>query len=166
MKKPLLKAIKLYEKGIILEKSTLANFAEMYVIEGVKFLFPLEYFKIKAPKIKDFLRKYPKTKVRMLLVCLMQKGINLGNMSGLIYRQTDNAYFQSDTHINAGNTNVKVILKDMIKEIMARLAMYQENGSDWYFKEVVRLENHIVEYKPFKGGTYIPLPEFVKKKMQ
>ena len=164
LKKPLLKAKKLYEKGIILEKSTLANFAEMYVIEGVPVLLPLEYFKIKAPQIKDFLRKYPKTKVRMLLVCLMQKDINFGNMSGLIYRQTDNAYFQSDTHINAENTNVKVILKDMIKEIMARLAMYQENGSDWYFKEVVRLENHIVEYKPIKGGTYIPLPEFVKKK--
>ena len=47
---------------------------------------------------------------------------------------------------------------------MARLSMYQENGSDWYFKEVVRLEIHIVDYKPMKGGSYIPLPAFVKNK--
>ena len=85
-------------------------------------------------------------------------------MSGLFYIHKDNAYFQSDTHINAKNTNVKVILKDMIKEIMARLSMYQENGSDWYFKEVVRLEIHVVEYKTMKGETYIPLPAFVKNK--
>ena len=165
-KEALIKAKKVYEKGIILEKSSLANFAEMYLIEGVPVLLPLEYFKIKAPQIKDFLRIYPNTKLRMLLVCLMQKDFSFKKMSGLMSRKTDKAYFQSETHINAENTNVKIILKYMIKEIMAKLAIYQENGSDWYFKEVVRLENHIVEYKPIKGESYIPIPEFVKKKMQ
>ena len=136
----------------------------MYVIEGKSGLLPLKYFKEKAAQLKDFLRKYPNTKVRMLLVCLMQKDTSFRGLNGITIRKTDNAYFQSNTHINAKNTNIKVILKDMIKEIMIRLGIYQENGSDWYFKEVVRLETHIVEYKPIKGGTYIPLPEFVKKK--
>ena len=77
LKAPLLKAKKLYEKGILLEKSTLANFAEMFIIKGVPGLVPLKYFKEKAPQIKDFLRKSPKNKVRMLLVCLMKREISI-----------------------------------------------------------------------------------------
>ena len=52
----------------------------------------------------------------------------------------------------------------MIKEILATLAIYQENGSGWYFKEIIKLEIHIVDYKPMKGGSYIPLPKFIQKK--
>ena len=164
-KEALLKAKKEYEKGIILEKSALANFAEMYVIEGMPGLLPLEYFKEKAPQIKDFLRKYRDIKVRMILVCLMEKDYIIKDPSGdSIMYITDKAYFQSRRYINPEKTDVKVILKDMIKDILTNLAIYQKKGSDWYFKEVIRLEIHIVEYKPMNGGSYIPLPEFVKKK--
>ena len=52
----------------------------------------------------------------------------------------------------------------MIIEILENLINYQKKGSGWYFKEVISLEIHIVEYKPMRGGTYIPLPEFIKKK--
>ena len=76
----------------------------------------------------------------------------------------DNAYFQSKTYINLENTDVKVLLKDMIKEILNNITIYQKNGSGWYFKEVNRLEIHIVEYKPLNGESFIPLPEFIKKK--
>ena len=71
LKKALERAIKEYEKGIILEKSALANFAEKYIIEGKSGLFPKYYFGEKASQIKDFLRKYRNTKVRLLLVCEM-----------------------------------------------------------------------------------------------
>ena len=83
-KKALKKAKKEYEKGIILEKSALANFAEKYIIEGKPGVFPLDYLAEKAYKIKDFLRKYRNTKVRLLLVCKMEN-------TDLIQ---DNAYFQ------------------------------------------------------------------------
>ena len=52
----------------------------------------------------------------------------------------------------------------MIIEILGNLIIYQKKGTGWYFKEVKRLEIHIVEYKPMKGSSYIPLPEFIKKK--
>ena len=52
----------------------------------------------------------------------------------------------------------------MIEEILKKINNYQNNGSGWYFKEIISLEIHIVEYKPMTGGTYIPLPEFIKKK--
>ena len=72
LRKALERALKEYEKGIILEKSALANFAEKYIIEGLPGLIPIKYFKEKAPQIKDFLRNHRNTKVRMLLVCEME----------------------------------------------------------------------------------------------
>ena len=38
------------------------------------------------------------------------------------------------------------------------------NGSGWYFKEVSSLEIHFVDYKPIKGSSYIPLPDFLMRK--
>ena len=152
-KKALEQAKKEYEKGIILEKSALANFAEKYVIDGIPGLIPIEYFAKIVTQIIDFLR--------MILVCEMERQIN--EKSKTTYEQ-DNAYFQSRTHINLEKTEVKVFLKEMIIEILVNLINYQKKGSGWYFKEVKRLEIHIVEYKPIKGSSCIPLPEFIKKK--
>ena len=91
-------------------------------------MLPLEYFKEKAPQIKDFLRKYRNTKVRMILVCLMEKDDIIKDPSGesKITYITDKAYFHSQTHINLEKTDVKVFLKDMIKEILVNLANYQK----------------------------------------
>ena len=152
--------MKEYEEGIILEKSALSNFVEKYDIEGLPGILPIEYFREKAPQIKDFLRNHRNTKV-MILVCEMEKQI-IGK-SETTYEQ-DNAYFQSRTYINLEKTEVKVFLKEMIIEILGNLIIYQKKGSGWYFKEVKRLEIHIVEYKPMRGGSYIPLPELIKQK--
>ena len=152
-KKALERAIKEYEKGIILEKSALANFAEKY------------YFGEKASQIKDFLRKYRNTKVRLLLVCEMEKEVNFENMEKIqVLFERDKAYFQSKTKITLESTNVTTFLKEMIKEILNNLSIYQKNGSGWYFKEVIRLKIHIVEYKPLRGGSYVPLPEIIMRK--
>ena len=101
----------------------------------------------------------------MILVCVMEKQIieKSNGESKTSYVQ-DNTYFQSRTHINVEKTEVKVYLKEMIIEILGNLNIYQMKGSGWYFKEVKRLEIHIVEYKPMRGGSYILLPEFIKKK--
>ena len=157
--------MKEYEGGIILEKSALTNFAEKYVIEGLPGIIPIEYFREKAPQIKDFLRNHRNTKVRMILVCEMERQIieKSKGESKTTYEH-DNAYFQSQTHINLEKTEVKVFLKEMIIEILGNLIIYQKKGSGWYFKEVKRLEIHIVEYKPMRGGTYIPLPKFIMRK--
>ena len=163
-KEALLKAKKEYEKGIILEKSALANFSEKYTIEGKPRVIPWDYFGEKADQIKDFLRNYQNTKVRMILVCLMERQVvDLSKKSRIIYEK-NNAFFQSQTKINLEKKEVKDILKEMIKEILNTLSIYLKNGSGWYFKEVIRLEIHIVEYKEMKGGSYIPLPNFIMRK--
>ena len=73
-------------------------------------------------------------------------------------------YFNTETYINLESTDVKVILSQMIKEILEKNSIYQRNGSGWYFKEVSSLEIHIVDYKPIKSLSYIPLPDFIMRK--
>ena len=59
--------------GIKHEKSALDNFAVKYVIDGKPDIFAIEYFKEKAPQIKDFLRNHRNIKIRMLMICLMEQ---------------------------------------------------------------------------------------------
>ena len=59
---------------------------------------------------------------------------------------------------------MKVILSQMLKEIMVKLANYQRNGSGWHFKEVISFDIYIVDDKKMKGDSYIPLPDFLMRK--
>ena len=137
LKKALNCAMKEYKEGIILEKSALANFAEKYNIEGKPGIFPIDFFREKASQIKDFLRNHRNTKVRLLLVCEMEQQI-IEDFYGVdrIIINKSKAYFNSKTYINLENTDVKVFLKEMIKEILDNLSIYQENGSGWYFNPI------------------------------
>ena len=164
-KRALERAMKEYEDGIKHEKSALSNFAEKYVIDGKPGLTPLQFFAEKVARTKDFLRNHRNIKVRMILVCEMeQQIIEKSKGKSKINFSQDNSYFQSETHINLEKTDVKVILSRMLREIMEKLADYQRNGSGWYFKEVISLEIHTVDYKTLKGESYIPLPDFLMRK--
>ena len=157
--------MKEYEDGIKHEKSALSNFAEKYVIEGKPGLTPLQFFAEKVARIKDFLRNHRNIKVRMILVCEMEQQISekVKEKSKIKFNQ-DNAHFHSETYINLEKTDVKLILSQMLKEIMENLGIYQRNGSGWYFKEVISFEIYTVDYKTLKGGSYIPLPDFLMRK--
>ena len=76
----------------------------------------------------------------------------------------DKAYFHSDRHINLESTDVKKILTEVIQTILDKISIYQKNGSGWYFKEVVKLEIHTVDFKPMRGSSYIPLPDWIMLK--
>ena len=66
------------------------------------------------------------------------------------------AYFRSIL-INLKAANVRKILFGMIYEILKGILNYQRNGSGWYFKVVLSLKIHTVDYEPLKGSSYIPL---------
>ena len=149
LKKALERAMKEYDNGIKHEKSALENFAEKYVIDGKPGITPFKYFAEKASQLKEFLRNYRNIKVRIILVCIMEKQIS-EKINKFIVQ--DKAYFNTETYINLESTDVKVILSQMIKEILEKIYIYQRNGSAWYFKEVTSLEIHIVDYKPIKGS--------------
>ena len=153
--------MKEYDNGIKHEKSALENFAEKYVIDGKPGLTPFKYFAEKATQIKEFLRNHRNIKVRMIMVCIMEKQISEKLNKFIIESKS---YFNTETYINLESTDVKVILSQMIKEILEKISIYQMNGSAWYFKEVTSLEIHIVDYKPIKGSSYIPLPDIIMRK--
>ena len=76
----------------------------------------------------------------------------------------DKAYFNSETHINLESTDVKEILIKVIRTIIEKIAIYQKNGSGWYFKEIVHLEIHTADFNPMRGSSYIPLPDWIMRK--
>ena len=161
LKRALERAMKEYDNGIKHEKSGLQNFAEMYVIDGKQKITPFQFFAEEATQIKEFLRNHRNAKIRMRMVCIMEQQ-HMEKRKTIITQ--DKAYLYTETHINLESTDVKVILSQMIKEILEKISNYQRKGSGWYFKEVISLEVHIVDYKPIKGTSYIPLPDFLKKK--
>ena len=65
--------------------------------------------------------------MRMILVCEMERQIieKSNGESRTTYEQ-DNAYFHSRTHINLEKADVKVIIKEMIIEILGNLIIYQK----------------------------------------
>ena len=161
-RKALERAINEHDQGIIKEKSSLENFANKYVIEGEHGFTPMEFFKNNAKKLKDFLRNNRKIKFRLVLVCLMEKQmIEKNRLAGIV---EDKAYFNTETNINLESTDVKRLLSLIIKSILIKLEEYKKNGSGWYFKEIVSLEIHTVEYNPMNGSSYIPLPDWISKK--
>ena len=82
----------------------------------------------------------------------------------LSFEVRDKAYFHSDTYINLESTDIKDLLGKIIRNIIEKINIYQQNGSGWYFKEVIQLEIHTVEFKPLKGSSYIPLPDWIMRK--
>ena len=52
----------------------------------------------------------------------------------------------------------------MYKKITEQIETYEENGSGWYFKEVLNLEIHAAEFNPMNGSSYIPLPDSILNK--
>ena len=99
----------------------------------------------------------------MILVCIMEKYESVDGGRKNITTESK-TYFNTKLYINLESTDVKVILSQMIKEILEKISIFRENGSGWYFKEVISLEIHIVDYKPIKGSSYIPLPDFLMRK--
>ena len=155
------RAIKEHNQGIVKEKLALEEFANKYIVKGESGFTPFEFFRSKSFYLKDFLRNHRNIKVRFVLVCLMEK---MSGSNKLSITFQDKAYFQSDTYINLESTDVKGILAGVIRSILEKISIYQQNGSGFYFKELLHLEIHTVEYKPMRGSSYIPLPDWIMRK--
>ena len=160
-RKALERAIKEHNQGLEKEKSALEDFAKKYIIKGEPGITPLHFFENKKTIIKNFLRNYRNIKVKFVLVCMMEK---VEGDQKLRFEVRDKAYFHSDTYINLKSTDIKDLLRKIIRNITEKINIYQQNGSGWYFKEVIQLEIHTVKFSPMKGSSYIPLPDWIMRK--
>ena len=161
LRKALERALREYDQGIEKEKSSLEGFANKYLVKGQTDVTPFEFFKSKSTYLKEFLRNHRNIKVRFILVCLMEKMIRVDKSSLTVQ---DKAYFNSDTYINLESTDVKEILSKVIRAILEKIIIYQQNGSGCYFKEIVHLEIHTVDFNPMRGSSYIQLPDWIMRK--
>ena len=96
----------------------------------------------------------------MILVCLMEQH-EIEQNKGVVGLKQDKAYFTSGIRINLKSTDVEKLIDRCVKSIIKDLEAYQENGSGWYFNEVVKLEIHTIEFNPTKGSSYILLPDWI-----
>ena len=160
-RKALERAIKEHNQGLEKVKSALEDFASKYTIKGEPGITPLQFFQNKKTILKNFIKNHRNTKVKFVLVCMMGK-MEVGPQQR--FEVQDRAFFHSETYINLVSTDVKVLLKKIIRNIIDKIKVYQQNGSNWYFKEVIQLENHTVEYDPLKGSSYIALPDWIMRK--
>ena len=121
LRKALERAIKEYDQGIEIEKSALDEFAKKYIIKGEPINLPSEFFTKKIPIVKDFLRNHRNTKVRFVLVCMIEK--KEGNKK-LSIKVQDKAFFHSDTFINLKSTDEKEIISKSTKQIVETINIY------------------------------------------
>ena len=138
LRKALERALREYDQGIEKEKSSLEGFADKYIVKGQTDVTPFEFFKSKSTYLKEFLRNHRNIKVRFVLVCLMEQMIKTSDGRSKLSFQ-DKAYFNSDTYLNLVSTDVKKLLTEVIRAIIENITIYQNNGSGWYFKEIVHL---------------------------
>ena len=161
LRKALERAIKENEQGIIKRKSALLDFANVYEIKAESGLLPGQFFRSKREEIKEFLRNHRNIKFSFVLVCLMGK--KQGDAK-LMTEIEEKAYFHSGNYLNYESTDVKELIKKAIISILQKINIYQQNGSGWYFKEVIHLEIHTNELDQLKGSSYIPLPDWIMRK--
>ena len=164
LRKALERAMKEHEEGIEVEKSSLDEFAKKYIIKGKPGYLPKHFFEQYYYTIKKFIKNHRNTKLRFVLVCMMEKKEKISKDSDKFMYIQDKSYFNSSTFNNFKSSDEKVILRSTYKEISENIAIYQQNGSGWYFKEIVQLEIHTTELKPMKGSSYTALPDWITRK--
>ena len=151
-----------YDQGLVKEKSSLDDFANKYVIEGIFGLTPIQYFERIKKTLIDFFTYHKNIKFRLVLVCIMEKQI-YSNV-GIIGIENAKAYFSSETYENLRSDEAMKKVEDSFQSIEEKIQTFTEDGSALLFKEVEQLEIHTTEYNPTKGSSYIDLPKWIKDK--
>ena len=161
-KEALERAMLEYDQGLVKEKSSLNDFANKYVIEGIFGLNLIEFFEKVKNTLIYFFNNHKNIKFRLVLVCILEKQIY--DKSGIKNVETTKVYFNSKTLENLRLDDSEELVENCIESIFAKFEYYTKDGSEWYLKEIVQLEIHTTEHKPLKGSSYIDLPKWIKDK--
>ena len=136
--------------------SALRNFAKVYTIDGKSGFDPRSFLEGAKQNITSVLRNNRRTKVKLIIKCYMQR---------LKTNEIKPADFHSDIEVNLDGTDEKDLYDMMVERILEKIATYLAMGSEIRFHSIIKLELHIVSYRPLRGETYIPLPnELADKK--
>ena len=149
--KSIYEQIKLFE--VRESNSALRNFARVYTFNGIHEYDARTFLLYARRNITRILRNKRRTKVKLILKCLMEKGII---PEEIIIKPAD---FHSDIEVNLDGTDEDDLYVMMTERILEKLATFQSMGSGWTLRSIIRLELHTVSYNPLRGETWVPLPK-------
>ncbi|CAH3194816.1 unnamed protein product, partial [Porites evermanni] len=163
LRRSLERAMYEHEQGIQIEKSALDNFAVKYVFEGIPGLSPIEYYNRVYSSLINLVKEHRNVKIKMVMVCLMER-VKVKTDKGIKELEDIKAYFSSKTYKNYESSNEEEIVVDCMSKILEDIEEFTQNGSGWYFKEVLKLEVNTIKFNPIKGSSYINLPDWITNK--
>ena len=131
--------------------SALRNFARVYTFNGIEGYDVRSFLQDACQNITSILRNNPRTKVKLSLKCIVEKG---NTPEEMVIKPAD---FHSDIEINLDGTDEKDLYDTMVERILEKIATFQNESSPWRLRSIIRLELHTVRYNPPREETYIPL---------
>ena len=72
---------------------------------------------------------------------------------------TEEPTFRSNVETIVDGTDVNKIYSVAVDKMMESMACFQTCGSNWQFRNVVKLDINTAVYSPLRGSSYIELPK-------
>ena len=139
--------------------SALKRFTTQYTIDGKEGYDPQSFLRAVIPEAARLLKNTRQTKVKSILENYMEK-TDLKTGETIV----EPASFHSNVEINLDSTDVNELFDAMIDKMLENMAEFQRRGSNWTFKNIIRLTFRTVKYEPLRGSSYIPLPKALMRK--
>ena len=139
--------------------SALRNFARVYTINGREGTDVRSFFLNVRGSITGILRNNRRTKVKLVLICNMEKLSTLGE---IIIAPSN---FSSEIELNLNGTDEDDLFVRMTERTIENMASQQQSeGSGWRLHSIIRLELHVVNYNPLRGEAWVALAKELANK--
>ena len=139
--------------------SALRNFARVYTINGREGTDVRSFFLSVRGSITRILRNNRRTKVKLVLICNMEKPSTLGEI--IIVPSN----FSSEIKLNLNGTDEDDLFVRMTERAIENMASQQQaEGSGWRLHSIIRLELHVVNYNPLRGEAWVALAKELANK--
>ena len=139
--------------------SALRNFARVYTINGREGTDVRSFFLSVRGSITRILRNNRRTKVKLVLICNMEKPSTLGE---IIIAPSN---FSSEIELNLDGTDEDDLFVRMTERAIENMASQQQaEGSGWRLHSIIRLELHVVSYNPLRGEAWVALAKELANK--
>ena len=139
--------------------TAIKGFAKQYTIGGIDGIDAVSFLGAVEPQVVSLLSQNRQTKANLILTCTMERvDIKTGEVN------SDDIPIRTRTEVILDATDVNEIYDRAKDKIMETMASFQMRGSNWRFRAVVKLDINTDIYRPLKGSSYIPLPEYLTNK--
>ena len=111
--------------------SALRNFARVYTINGIERYDVRSFLQDARQNITSVLRNNRRTKVKLILKCIMEREDTPEEM------KIKPADFHSNFGINLDGTDEKDLYDTMVERILEKIATFQNEGIPWRLRSII-----------------------------